>query len=38
VLGDATGSAAWENKYRNEIENLLSRSAVRGRIPPRRWI
>ena len=38
VLGDATGSAAWENKYRNEIENLLSRSSVRGRIPPRRWI
>ncbi len=38
VLGDASSSAAWENKYRNEIENLLSRSTVRGRIPPRRWI
>lgn len=38
VLGDATSSAAWENKYRNEIENLLSRSNIRGRIPPRRWI
>ena len=38
VLGDATSSSAWENKYRNEIENLLSRSNIRGRIPPRRWI
>ena len=38
VLGDASASAAWENKYRNEIENLLSGSAVKGRIPPRRWI
>lgn len=38
VLGDASGSAAWENKYRNEIENLLSQSTVKGRIPPRRWI
>lgn len=38
VLGDASGSAVWENKYRNEIENLLSHSTVKGRIPPRRWI
>lgn len=38
VLGDAASSAAWENKYRNEIDNLLSRSNIRGRIPPRRWI
>lgn len=38
VLGDAASSEAWENKYREEIENLLSRSKVRGRIPPRRWI
>lgn len=38
VLGDASSSAAWENKYRNEIENLLSHSKVKGRIPPRRWI
>ena len=38
VLGDAGSSEAWENKYREEIENLLSKSKVRGRIPPRRWI
>ena len=38
VLGDAASSEVWENKYREEIENLLSRSKVRGRIPPRRWI
>lgn len=38
VLGDADSAAAWENKYREEIENLLSKSTVRGRIPPRRWI
>ena len=38
VLGDATSSVAWESKYRNEIDNLLSRSSIRGRIPPRRWI
>lgn len=38
VSGDGAGYAAWEEKYRNEIENLLSRSSVRGRIPPRRWI
>lgn len=38
VAGDAAGYEAWENKYREEIENLLSHSKVRGRIPPRRWI
>lgn len=38
VMGDGAGYTAWETKYRNEIENLLSRSSVRGRIPPRRWI
>lgn len=39
VLGDATSSAVWEDKYRREIENLLFRSpVVKGRIPPRRWI
>lgn len=38
VLGDAASSSAWESKYRNEIENLLSRCRLRGRIPPRRWI
>lgn len=38
ISGDGTGYSAWENKYRNEIENLLSRSSVRERIPPRRWI
>lgn len=38
VAGDATSYEAWENKYRVEIENILSHSKVRGRIPPRRWI
>ena len=38
VSGDGTGYSAWESKYRNEIENLLSRSSVKDRIPPRRWI
>ncbi len=38
VLGDASGSAAWEEKYRNEIETLLSHSTVKDIIPPRRWI
>ncbi|MDE7087434.1 MAG: hypothetical protein K2O67_04495, partial [Clostridia bacterium] len=38
VMGDGAGYSAWENKYRNEIENLLSRSSVKDRIPPRRWI
>lgn len=38
VAGDGSAYSAWESKYRNEIETLLSRSSVRGRIPPRRWI
>ena len=38
AMGDAVSYELWENKYREEIENLLSRSKVRGRIPPRRWI
>ena len=39
VNGDGAGYAAWEDKYRSEIEMLLSRSAsISGRIPPRRWI
>ena len=38
VAGDGSAYSAWENKYRNEIENLLAKSSVRGRIPPRRWI
>ena len=38
VMGDASASQAWEDKYRSEIELLLSHSTVRGRIPPRRWI
>lgn len=38
VLGDAVSSKVWEEKYRDEIEALLSRSTVRERIPPRRWI
>lgn len=38
VGGDGAGYTAWENKYRDEIENLLSKSTVKDRIPPRRWI
>ena len=39
VTGDGAGHTAWEEKYRNEIESLLSRSAgIKGRIPPRRWV
>ena len=38
VNGDGAGYTAWEEKYRGEIESLLSRSSVKGRIPPRRWI
>lgn len=38
VTGDNASSLAWENKYRNEIENLLSHVTVPERIPPRRWI
>ncbi len=38
VSGDGTGYTLWENKYRDEIERLLSRSNLSGRIPPRRWI
>lgn len=38
VAGDGEAYNVWESKYRSEIEMLLSRSSVRGRIPPRRWI
>lgn len=38
VLGAASESKAWENKYRDEIEALLARCSLQGRIPPRRWI
>lgn len=38
VAGDGEAYNAWENRYRAEIEMLLSRSSVRQRIPPRRWI
>lgn len=38
ICGDVQGSAAWESKYRGEIDRLLSLQTVRRRIPPRRWI
>ncbi|MGN0817576.1 MAG: hypothetical protein ACI4L9_01285 [Candidatus Coproplasma sp.] len=38
ICGDIDGSAAWESKYRAEIDRLLSLQTVRGRIPPRRWL
>lgn len=38
VTGDSEAYNVWESKYRSEIEMLLSRSCVKERIPPRRWI
>ncbi|MGN0815083.1 MAG: hypothetical protein ACI4MH_07615 [Candidatus Coproplasma sp.] len=38
ICGDIEGAAAWESKYRSEIDRLLSLQTVRGRIPPRRWL
>lgn len=38
VCGCAEESRAWEQKYRDEIEALIARSAVKPLIPPRRWI
>lgn len=38
VAGDGDAYGAWESRYRAEIEMLLTRSSVRERIPPRRWI
>jgi len=38
VLGSSSESEKWEEKYRNEIEALLARCSLKGRIPPRRWI
>lgn len=38
VAGDGGAYNVWESKYRSEIEMLLSRSTVKERIPPRRWI
>lgn len=38
VAGDTLSCTAWENKYRDEIENLLARSPAAAHIPPRRWI
>lgn len=38
ICGDIQGSAAWESKYRAEIDRLLALQPVRGRIPPRRWL
>lgn len=38
VAGDGAAYNVWENKYRAEIEMLLSRGSSGGTIPPRRWI
>ncbi len=38
ICGDAEGCAAWESRYRAELDRLLSVQPVRGRIPPRRWL
>lgn len=38
VAGDSEAYNVWEGRYRAEIEMLLSRSSVKERIPPRRWI
>lgn len=38
VNGDGANYNLWENRYREEIDRLLSRRGTHGRIPPRRWI
>lgn len=38
ICGDAASAAAWESKYRGEIDRLMSLQTVRGTVPPRRWI
>lgn len=38
ICGDAEASAAWESRYRAEIDRQLSARPVRGRVPPRRWL
>lgn len=38
VAGCAEESRLWEQKYRDEIEALISRCVVKPLVPPRRWI
>jgi hypothetical protein len=38
ICGEVESAAMWEQKYRQEIDRLLSLRTVRERIPPRRWL
>lgn len=38
VNGEPDEAALWENKYRSEIEALISRGTERRRVPARSWI
>lgn len=38
VEGASDESAAWENKYRGEIDRILARGVVKRKLPARRWV
>jgi hypothetical protein len=38
ICGEIESAAMWEQKYRQEIDRLLSLRTVKERIPPRRWL
>jgi hypothetical protein len=38
ICGELNGSSAWESKYRQEIDRILSCRPINGRVPPRRWL
>jgi hypothetical protein len=38
ICGEVESSSCWEQKYRQEIDRLLSLRTVKDRIPPRRWL
>jgi hypothetical protein len=38
ICGEVESAAMWEQKYRQEIDRLLSLRTVKERIPPRRWL
>jgi hypothetical protein len=38
ICGEVESASCWEQKYRQEIDRLLSLKTVKQRIPPRRWL
>jgi hypothetical protein len=38
ICGEVESANCWEDRYRAEIDRLLSCHTVRERIPPRRWL